>query len=154
MKNVNEILKIIQHQPQFYKLKESKCISKLKSALLPSIQKNIKYAYIKNSILYFVMQTRLNKRDNDNIINTIKMILNSPMIKESNKFIECKNIDITDVKIYADYKPKVEVKLYSTTTHKLSYKERATGDIKVKIEDEKLKKLTLNIIDIIKNQSD
>ena len=89
MKNVSQILSTLQHKPQFSKLLESKCINRLKSSLLPSIQNNIKYEYIRKNTLTFVLTTRLNKLDINNIINTIKIILNSLMILESNKFMAC-----------------------------------------------------------------
>ena len=152
MKNASQIISTIQHKPQFSKLTESKCITRLKSALLPTIQRNIKHGYIKNSILYFVLTANLNKLDIDNIINTIKMILNSPMILKSENFLECLESGIEDVKIYTDHKPKIDVKLHTTSTHKATYKERATGDIVVDIEDEKLNAIAQEIADIIKEQ--
>jgi len=152
MKNATQIITTLQNKPQFSKLLESKCIVKLKSSLLISIQHNIKYAYINNGILNFVLTTRLNKFDIDNIINTIKMILNSPMILESDKFLECLDTKIEDVRVYLDPKPIQKVKLFSTTSHINMYKERATGNIKVNIEDKKLNKLAQEIFELIKNK--
>ena len=150
MKNSVQIINTLQHKPQFSKLLESKCINRLKASLLPSIQKNIKYGYIKNNTLTFVLTTRLNKLDIDNIINTIKMILNSPMILESENFIECLDTQIDDVKIYTDPSPKKQVALHKTSTHTETYNERATGEIEVNIEDEKLNALAKSILEIIK----
>ena len=152
MKNASQIITTLQNKPQFSKLIESKCIQRLKSSLLLSIQHNIKYGYIKNNILYFVLTTRLNKLDIDNIINTIKMILNSPMILASDNFLDCLDAGIGDVQIYTDPKPKLEVKLFSTDAHNLFYKERASGDIKFEIEDKKLNELTQSILKIIKSK--
>jgi hypothetical protein len=152
MKNASQIINFLQHKPQFSKLVESQCIAKLKSALLPSIQYNIKYGYIKNKTLYFVLTTSLNKLDIDNIINTIKMILNSPMILQSQKFLECSEHDIEDIKIYSDNKPHQKVTLYTTSAHKLHYKERAKGEIKVEIEDEKLASIAQDIVEMIKER--
>jgi len=150
MKNASQIINTLQNKPQFSKLLESKCIQRLKSSLLLSIQHNIKYGYINNNTLYFVLTTRLNKLDIDNIINTIKMILNSPMILESDNFLDCLDAGIEDIKIYTDPKPKHKVKLFSTDTHKLPYKERASGDIKFEIEDKKLNELIQSVLKIIK----
>jgi hypothetical protein len=150
MKNAGQIITTLQHKPQFSKLIESSCIKRLKSSLLPSIQHNIKYGYIKNNTLYFVLTTRLNKLDIDSIINTIKMILNSPMILESDSFLECLDIKIDDVKIYTDPKPQKKFKLFTTQAHQQKYSERATGNLQVLIKDEKLNQLAQTILEIIK----
>lgn len=150
MKNASQIINTLQYKPQFSKLLEHKCIHRLKSSLLLSIQNNIKYGYIKNNTLYFVLTTRLNKLDLDNIINTIKMILNSPMILESEKFCECLGMGIEDVKIYTDPKPQKKFNATDATSHLQTYPERASGDIKIEIEDEKLNKLAQSILEIIK----
>ncbi|MEA3228171.1 MAG: hypothetical protein U9P38_03760 [Campylobacterota bacterium] len=150
MKNASQILDTLQHKPQFSKLIESKCISRLKSSLLLSIQHNIKYGYIKNNILYFVLTTKLNKLDIDNIINTIKMILNSPMILESEKFLECLNSGIEDVIIYTNPKPQQKIKLFTTDADKTFYKEEASGDIQIDMEDKKLEGLFKEVFKIIK----
>lgn len=152
MKNASQIINILQDKPQFSKLTESTCIKTLKSALLPSIQKNIKNSYIHNNILFFVLTTRLNKLDADNIINNIKMILNSPMILNSQKFIECLETKIEDVKVYSDFKPLKKNNLYTTNTHTLTYKERASGEINIDIKDEKLSAITQEIFQIIKDK--
>jgi len=152
MKNASQIITTLQHKPQFSKLTESVCINRLKSSLLPSIQHNIKYGYIKNSTLYFVLTTRLNKLDVDNIINTIKMILKSPMILESEKFIECLGKDINDVKLYTDHKPLKNFKPFTTESHSLTYPERATGEIEISIKDDKLNQLAKSILEIIKSK--
>ena len=150
MKNASQIINTLQHKPQFSKLLESKCVDRLKASLLLSVQNNIKYGYVRNEVLTFVLTTRLNKLDVDNIINTIKMILNSPMILESENFLECMDVEIKDVKIYVEPSPKKRVALFSTNTHSQTYPERASGEIKVGIEDEKLNLLAKSILEIIK----
>lgn len=150
MKNASQIITTLQHKPQFSKLIELNCINKLKSSLLPSIQHNIKYGYISKATLYFVLNTKLNKLDIDNIINTIKMILNSPMILESKNFNECLGLEILDVKLYTDHKPQKKYHSFSTSAHTLTYPERATGDIDIDIQDPKLQTLAQSILEIIK----
>lgn len=152
MKNASQIITTLQNKPQFSKLIESKCIKRLKSSLLLSIQHNIKYGYISSNTLYLVLTTKLNKLDIDNIINTIKMILNSPMILESDNFLDCLDAGIEEIKIYTDPKPRDKVKLFSTDTHKLYYDEKATGNIEVTIEDKKLNELMQSILEIIKKK--
>jgi len=150
MKNASQIITSIQYKPQYHKLLEHKCINKLKSALLLSVQNYIKYGYIKNNKLFFVMSATLNKLDVNNNINTIKMILNSPMILESEKFLECLDFQIDDVVFYVDHKPKQNITLHPTNTSKSTYKERATGSLHVEMKDEKLQELALEISKLIK----
>ena len=154
MKNASQIITSIQYKPQYHKLLEHKCINKLKSSLLLSVQNYIKYGYIKNNKLFFVMSATLNKLDVDSNINIIKTILKSPMILESEKFMECLDFEIDDVVFYVDHKPKSKVKLYTTDSEQVQYKERATGSIDIPIKDEKLKELAQNILEIIKAKND
>jgi len=153
MKNASQIISTIQQKPQYKRILTYKCVDKLKSALLPTIQRNIKYGYIKNSILYFVIASSINKYDKDNIINTIKMILNSPMILESDKFLECTNTNIQDIKIYTDFKPRFKYTLYSTSSHIDKYGERSTGNFNINIKNEKLKEIMIKIQNIIKKNN-
>jgi len=152
MKNAMQIINTLQNKPQFSKLLESKCITKLKSSLLISIQHNIKYGYINNGVLNFVLTTKLNKFDVDNIINTIKMILNSPMILESNNFLECLHTKIDDIRVYTNPKPIQKIQLFTTLSHTQKYKERATGEIDLSIKDKKLQQITKKIFTIIKER--
>jgi len=152
MKNVSQILTSLQHKPQYYKILQHRCIKRLTSALLLNIQNSIKYSYIKNDKLYIVISATLNKYDKDNIINTIKMILNSPMILESEKFVECLDIRVEDVIVYTDHKPKIDFKPYKTLSHILTYHERASGNIEVNIKDKKLDKIVKEIQNIIKEK--
>ena len=153
MKNVSQIIDSIQYKPQFKKILHHKCINKLISCVLPSLQKTIKHGFIHKNIFYITVFASLNKYDKDNIINTIKMVLNSKMILESQQFFECLDINIEDVIIYVDHKPKLNTTLYTTTAHKQIYKERATGEINIDIQDENLKKLAQDICNIIKKDT-
>ena len=154
MKNASDIITSIQYKPQYKKLLGYKCIDKLKNSLLLSIQNYVKNVYIKNKILFFKMSATLNKHDLNNAIDTLKMILDSPMILKSQKFIECADIEIDDVVFFVDHKPKTNYKLYEGDSKKIVYKERASGGINVDIEDEKLKELAESIQAIIKNYND
>jgi hypothetical protein len=150
MKNISQIITSLQSKPQYNKILQHKCIGRLLSALLLNIQNNIKYGYIKNDKLYIVISATLNKYDKDNIINTIKMILNSPMILESEKFVECLDITIEDVVVYTEHKPKINFKPYKTSSHALTYHERASGEFMIDMKDERLNELAKEIQQIIK----
>lgn len=144
MKKACDIIKSLQNLPHFHKLLELKCIDNLKSVLLPTLQRIIKYAYIKNEVLYLIFLTNLNKYDKDNIINTIKLLLNSQMLAEAN--LECKNIKIVDVVCKVDYKDKSIKKIYYSSIPK--YTERATGK-RVVLRDAQLQKIADDISTII-----
>lgn len=151
MKNAAEIICNLQNVPRFHRVLESKCIQKLKSSLLFTVQNSIKSAYIKNETLFFVISAGLHKRDLDNIISTIKSILNSKMIMESQNFVECLDVKISDVVCFKDYKPVQEIELYGGNSHAQAYQERATGSAAVEIKDEKLSAIALEIQNIIKS---
>ena len=152
MKTTQDILTSIQHKPQFKIILHHKCINKLLSTILPAIRRNIKHGYINKNVFYIIITAALNKYDKDNIIKTIKGVLNSPMILKSERFIECDDMNIEDVIVYIDHKPKMETDLHITCTHKITYTERASGNIKIDIKDEKLHALAQNIQEIIKKE--
>jgi len=152
MKNAQDIITSIQYKPQFKKILHHKCINKLMSTILPAIRRSVKHGYINKNILYITITSALNKYDKDNIIKTIKTVLNSKMILQSERFVACNEIIIEDVIVYVDHKPKIDTSLHRTDVDKLTYPERASGDIEIKIEDPKLKTLAQSIQDIIKKE--
>jgi len=118
--------------------------------MLPAIQKNIKYGYIRDSKLYLIITSTLNKYDQDNIINTIKMILNTQMIQKNENLFECIDTNIEDVIVKVDHKPAYRYKPYCTTVHNFQYLEQASGKIEIDIQDQKLHQLAQEIQNIIK----
>jgi len=153
MKNASQIITSIQYKPQFKKVLNHKCISKLISIILPSIQKSIKHGFIHKNIFYITITASLNKYDKDNIINTIKMVLNSKMILEEKGFLECSDIEIDDIIVYVDHKPKLPQHLHVTNSHELTYHERASGNIEINIQDKKLNALAKEIQKMIKKET-
>jgi len=152
MKNASQILTTIQYKPQYKRILQHKCVQKLKSIMLPAIQKSIKYGYIKDSKLHFVISSTLNKYDKDNIINTIKMILNGNMIAQNENLLECIDENIEDVIVKVDHRPVVDFKPYMTDAHQVRYFEQGSGTIEVEIEDEKLRAVAQEIQNIIKER--
>jgi len=152
MKNASQIITTIQNKPQYKRILQHKCVSKLKSVMLPTIQKSIKYGYIKDTTLHFVIASTLDKYDRDNIINTIKTILNGNMIEKNENLLECLGADIKDVIIKVDHKPFNPFVPYKTDADKLSYHERSSGTFDINIKDEKLLALAQEIQKIIKEK--
>ncbi len=148
MKTSTQILQFIQNRPQFSKLSKYRCIKKIQSLFSPALQRMIKFAYFKNDILFFVLNHPGAKQEFDNNIQNIKSALNFVQPDE------CKEIRVTNVKAFVTNKPIKKSSLFKSESIKEVYKERASGDIKVDIKDEKLNRLVKSIQDIIKAKND
>ena len=147
MKKASDILNILQHKPQFSKLSSFGCIRKIESAFSKPLQKMIKFAYIKNNILFFVLNHPGAKQEFDNNIQSIKSALNVVKPKE------CRELNIKDIKAFVTHSP---VKIITFHIQKPPhYKERALGTFDTSvIRDPKLKALTEDIKEIIKHNHD
>jgi hypothetical protein len=147
MKKASDILNILQHKPQFSKLSSYRCIQKIESAFSKPLQKMIKFAYIKNNILFFVLNHPGAKQEFDNNIQSIKSALN--MIKPQ----ECQEIYIQDIRAFVTHSP---IKIITFHAKKPQYyKERALGKFNTNtIKDPKLKALAEEIKEIIKHNHD
>ncbi len=152
MKNASQIIVTLQNQPQYKRILQHKCVKKLTSVLLPAIQKSIKYGYVKESKLHFVTAATLDKYDRDNIINTIKTILNGKMIQINENLIECVDLDIQDVVVRVDHKPQHNFTPYTTNADMLFYSERSKGEFDICVQDPKLGALLYEIQSIIKER--
>lgn len=150
MKNASQIITTLQNQPQYRRILQHKCVQKLTSVLLPAIQKSIRYGYIKESKLHFVTAATLDKYDRDNIINTIKTILNAKMIQMSQNLIECVDLDIEDVVVRVDHRPANSFIPFSTNAHLHYYAERSSGAFELEMSDPKLRSLAQEIQNIIR----
>ncbi|MDH4944572.1 hypothetical protein [Sulfurimonas sp. C5] len=147
MKNASEIIKTIQNQPQFSKLSHFHCIKKIQSLFNLPLQKMVKFAYIKNQTLFFVLNHPGAKQEFDNNIQSIKSAL---------KYVtpdECKELYITDIRAFVTHTPSFKPQTKQKTDTAPSYPERASGTLTVSIEDERLNKLVKSIFDIIKENN-
>jgi hypothetical protein len=142
MKNATQIITSLQNKPQFSKLLKFKCINRIKSMFLPSFTRYIKFAYFKNNTLFFVLNHNAGKQEFDNNIQSIKNALNFHMPEE------CSETLPQNIKAFVSHTPIIKTKEQKSKP-KL-YQERASGDLKVDIKDEKLNKLVKSIQDIIK----
>jgi len=152
MKNASQIISSIQYKPQYKRILQHKCIQKLRSIMLPAIQKNIKYGYIREKTLHFVISSTLNKYDKDNIINTIKMVLNGRMIEKNANLLECIDEKIEDVVVKVDHRPQNSFTPYTTHVHTICYHEQASGEIEISFKDRSLQALAQEIQNIIKEK--
>ncbi|MBA1438094.1 MAG: hypothetical protein FAF05_03740 [Epsilonproteobacteria bacterium] len=147
MKKASDIIKIVQNQPQFAKLSHYGCIKKIQSLFNLPLQKMVKFAYIKNGTLFFVLNHPGAKQEFDNNIESIKSAL---------KFVtppECKELNIKDIKAFVTHTPRTIPTKPSLHLTALKYPERSSGDIAVEIHDPKLKSLVQSIMKIIKEKN-
>ncbi|MFA6193151.1 MAG: hypothetical protein WC665_12470 [Sulfurimonas sp.] len=142
MKNASQIINSIQNKPQFSKLSKYKCIKRIESVFIPALQRMIKFAYIKNDTLFFVLSHPAGKQEFDNNIQSIKSALKFHMPEE------CKDTLINDIKAFVTHTPIK--KTVEAPIKVMRYQERATGEFSVDITDEKLRTLVLSIQNIIK----
>ncbi|MEN4052769.1 MULTISPECIES: hypothetical protein [Sulfurimonas] len=143
MKNARDIINSIQNRPQFSKLSRFKCIDTIRLSFSAPLQKMIKFAYIKNDTLFFVLNHPGAKQEFDNNIQSIKSALKYVQPKE------CEGFTINDIKAFVTHTP-----LRKSTQEKQnepqSYPERATGTFKITTEDAHLRELLESIQNIIK----
>lgn len=146
MKNASDIINSLQNKPQFSKLSQFKCIQRIQSIFSPPLQKMIKFAYIKNSTLFFVLNHPGAKQEFDNNIESIKSAL------KFHNPAECEENSINDIKAFVTHTPqKTHVPYIIQTQH---YKERAKGEFEITVKDEKLRSLMQSIQKIIKENHD
>lgn len=146
MKNVTQIITSLQNKPQFSKLKKFKCIGKIQSMFLPSFTRFVKFAYFQNNTLFFVLNHNAGKQEFNNTVKNIKSVL------QFHTPDECEGNEIKDIKAFVTHSPlkKQEIKKVA----KQYYEERASGEVEVKIHDEKLNALVQSIQKIIKEKHD
>lgn len=142
MKNASQIITSLQNKPQFSKLSRYKCIQKIESAFTPALRKMIKFGYIKNNILFFVLTHPAGKQEFDNSIQNIKSALKYYMPKE------CESTPFDDIKAFVTHTPLKTIIKEDITLQK--YTERAKGDFVISVHDEKLISLFEDIKNTIK----
>ncbi len=146
MKNASQIIGIIHTYPQFSKLNKVKCIKKIQSLLVSPVQKMIKFAYFKDSTLYFVFNHPAGKQEFDNNIQNIKNALNFAPPNE------CKDINIQEIRAFVTHTPKKKTQEVLKPQQQ-NYTERSKGEFSIDIKDERLSSLVKSIRDIIKEKN-
>ncbi len=149
MKKSSNIISHLKNQPLYSKLKTVKCFEKIKSLLPPRLSNAILFVYIKNDILFFVLNHPGYKMEFNYNLNLIKGVLKELKKRES----VCKDLVFKNIKAFVSNKIDLEENK-NQTEKKLIYKERATGDFEIKTNNKKLKQIFQNIQDIIKDHKD
>ncbi len=144
MKNAHDIIVSLQNRPQFSKLSRFKCIDIVRLSFNAPLQRMIKFAYIKNNILFFVLDHPGAKQEFDNNIQSIKSAL---------KFAKpeaCRELNIADIKAFVTHTPSRNKPPMQQKQTKQIYPERAEGNFEVTVCDETLKEIFTSIRTIIK----
>jgi hypothetical protein len=147
MKNACDIINSLQNRPQFSKLSRFGCIDKIRLSFSAPLQKMIKFAYIKNNTLFFVLNHPGAKQEFDNNIQNIKSAL---------KYVqpqECKELDIQDIKAFVTHTPSRKQAI-AEKKEPQTYPERAKGDFQITTEDAKLRQVLESIQTIIKEHNE
>jgi hypothetical protein len=146
MKNAMHILTHLRHQPQFKKLAHYDCISTVKKLFPPHLQRLVRYGYIRNNILYFVLSHPGGKQEFDNIIGSIKtpLKLHPPLA--------CQEAPFDDIRAFVSYKAPAKPAAKNPTVYR--YHERAEGSFANRARDERLHSLIESIRTIIHDRED
>ncbi|ADG93718.1 conserved hypothetical protein [Arcobacter nitrofigilis DSM 7299] len=137
MKNASEILTHLKYYPEFKKINTNITIERLIKSLPLKLNKGIKFGYIKNQTLFFVLKHPVYKMEFEYNKSLIKSLLKKANIANVNdiKFF------VTNVIEKKEEEPKEED----------FYKERSYGIFENFCENEDLRKKFEEIRKIIKN---
>ncbi|MCB9097698.1 hypothetical protein CP986_03505 [Arcobacter aquimarinus] len=137
MKKINEILSHLKNNPEFRKINTSFLIIKFIDALPLKLKKGVKFGYVKNQTLYFVLTHPVYKMEFEYNKADIKSLL--------------KNFKIANVEDIAFFVTNVIEKKEEKKEEKPLYIERSYGIFENKAKDEKIFKKFEKIREIIKN---
>lgn len=137
MKKINEILSHLKNNPEFSKINTSFLIKKFIEILPLKLKKGVKFAYVKNQTLYFVLTHPVYKMEFEYNKADIKSLL--------------KNFKIANVEDIGFFITNVIEKKEEQKAPILLYKERSYGIFENKAKDEYLFKRFEKIREIIKN---
>ena len=137
MKKINEILSHLKNNPEFSKINTSFLIKKFIEVLPLKLKKGVKFAYVKNQTLFFVLTHPVYKMEFEYNKADIKSLL--------------KKFKIANVEEIGFFVTNVIEKKEVIKTDTPLYKERSYGIFENKAKDEKLFRKFERIRDIIKN---
>lgn len=137
MKKINEILSHLKNNPEFSKINTSFLIKKFIEVLPLKLKKGVKFAYVKNQTLYFVLTHPVYKMEFEYNKADIKSLLKNFKIAN----VEDIGFFITNI-IEKKEDPKEPIPLYI---------ERSYGIFENRAKDEYIFKKFEKIREIIKN---
>lgn len=140
MKNMNDIIKHLKYDPCFKKLNTSKLIEEFICVLPPKLKNGIKFAYIKNDIMYFVLKHQtfnMEFKYNKDLIKSLLKYSKLNYIKDINFFVTNKP-------------PRKKIEEFFTIAKNPTYKERSYGIFSNKAKNPIVKNFFEEIRKIIK----
>ncbi len=137
MKKINEILSHLKNNPEFRKINTSLLIMKFIDVLPLKLKKGVKFGYVKNQTLYFVLTHPVYKMEFEYNKADIKSLL--------------KNFKIANVEDIGFFVTNIIEKKEEQEKPILFYKERSYGIFENKAKDEYIFKKFEKIREIIKN---
>jgi hypothetical protein len=137
MKKINEILSHLKNNPEFRKINTSILITKFIDVLPLKLKKGIKFGYVKNQTLFFVLTHPVYKMEFEYNKALIKSLL--------------KNFKIANVEDIGFFVTNVIEKKESEKKEEPMYIERSYGIFENKAKDEMIFKKFEKIREIIKN---
>ncbi|WP_419765062.1 MAG: DUF721 domain-containing protein [Arcobacter sp.] len=137
MKNANEILTHLKYYPEFKKINTNITIERLINALPLKLKKGIKFGYIKNQTLFFVLTHPVYKMEFEYNKSLIKSLLKKANIA-----------NVNDIKFFVT---NVIEKKEEVHEQKDFYIERAHGIFENFCKDEKLRNKFEEIRKVIKS---
>ncbi len=137
MKKINEILSHLKNNPEFRKINTSILITKFIDVLPLKLKKGIKFGYVKNQTLFFVLTHPVYKMEFEYNKALIKSLL--------------KNFKIANVEDIGFFVTNVIEKKESVKKLEPMYTERSYGIFENKAKDEMIFKKFEKIREIIKN---
>ena len=136
MKKINEILSHLKNNPEFSKINTSFLIKKFIEVLPLKLKKGVKFAYVKNQTLFFVLTHPVYKMEFEYNKADIKSLL--------------KNFKIANVEDIGFFVTNVIEKKVLQKIDEPIYKERSYGIFENKVKDERLFRKFERIREIIK----
>ena len=137
MKKINEILSHLKNNPEFSKINTSFLIMKFIDVLPLKLKQGVKFGYVKNQTLYFVLTHPVYKMEFEYNKADIKSLL--------------KNFQIEDVKDIGFFVTNVIEKKQTIKESNPLYIERSYGIFENNAKDENLFKKFEKIREVIKN---
>ncbi|MGM0519691.1 MAG: DciA family protein [Campylobacterota bacterium] len=137
MKKLNEILSHIKNNPEFRRVNTSTIIEQFINILPLKLKKGVKFAYVKNQTLYFVLKHPVYKMEFEYNKADIKSLLKKSRLEE-----------VYDIKFFVTNKLEKKQNKQTTTP---KYEERSFGIFTNLSKDEKLHNKFEQIRKIIKD---
>ena len=148
MKDSKTIISHLKKHPSLKTLEQKECFDMLIKLLPNSLSDFIKFLYIKNDILFFVLKHPSAKMEFNYKRNLIKDILK----KIESFHPKCKCINLKEIKAFVSNKKELKPEIFKNAT--IFYKERSLGDFTNKTKDEKLHEIFEKIRkEILKNHA-